>query len=84
MIRFIVQRLEIKKKTITNNFVVIQLNHVENIVKNLVNLIKILKNQIIIITFDDFIIIIRNIAKKKRLLHTKNSLNAEITISNRF
>ena len=72
------------KSSITSNFTMTHLIYAENLVKNFVNLIKILKKKLKTTTFDDFIIIIRNSARKKNLRHSKNSSNVEITILNQY
>ena len=53
------------KSSITSSLTMTHLIHVENLVKNLVNLIKILRKELKTTTFDDFIIIIRNSARRK-------------------
>ena len=53
------------KSSIINNFTMTHLIHAENFVKNFVSLIKILRKKLKTTTFDDFIIIIRNSAKKR-------------------
>ena len=44
-----------------------QLTHAKNLVKNLVSLIKILEKKLKMTTFDHFVVITRNVARKKRV-----------------